>query len=380
MQFSKVLTITSVALAVSACGSFNADSILPDKKVEYKREQQATNQLEIPPDLSQDTFSDRLTVADGASTTYSDYEQQKKTGKSIGTVTGTVLPENPDIQYKHEEGMTWLVVKADPATVWARIVEFWRQNGILLQSQDPNAGVMRTGWAENRADIRSDFITDAIRSMFDGVYAAGTKDQFRVRLERGQEPGTTEVYLTHFGMEQKFTRSVGGGDEEQQVWEYRPTDPELEAEMLAQIAVYLGAADDEARREIAKKNNRKVVRSRLLINDTSMALDIDRAFDEAWRVTGFALDRIGFAVEDRDRAAGIYYVRYNDPSAGSKDKGWLDSLKFWGDDEVQKAQQYRIKVVSGEDVSRVTILNDKGERLNSATARRILTLLNEEIR
>lgn len=381
MQLSKTLTISTMAVLVSACGSFNSDSILPDKKVEYKRERQATSGLEIPPDLSQDTFSDRLTVAEGASTTYSDYEYQKnaQTNEAGVIVSGGVLPEREDIQFLTDEDMHWLVVKADPNVVWSRIVEFWRRNGILLTEQDPTVGVMRTGWSENRADIRSDFLTDAVRGVFDGLYAAGTKDQFRVRLERGQKTGTTEVYLTHFGMEQKFASGVTG-EKEQQVWEFRPTDPELEAEMLSQIAVYLSASSDAERREIAKSRVKQPLRSRLLINETQMALAIDRDFSESWRIAGFALDRIGFSVEDRDREEGIYFVKYNDPVAKETSSGWLDSLKFWGDDEAEKDVQYRINVVPTGDYSQVTVHDEKNVRLNNATARRILTLLNEEIR
>ena len=47
-------------------------------------------------------------------------------------------------------------------------------------------------------------------------------------------------------------------------------------------------------------------------------LTLDEPFDRAWRRVGLALDRVGFTVEDRDRAKGLYYVRYVDPKTDGK--------------------------------------------------------------
>ena len=59
----------------------------------------------------------------------------------------------------------------------------------------------------------------------------------------------------------------------------------------------------------------------------AVSLSIDEGFSRAWRLTGLALDRVGFAVEDRDRTAGIYYIRYRDPAADQKkEEGWLSKL------------------------------------------------------
>ncbi len=54
-------------------------------------------------------------------------------------------------------------------------------------------------------------------------------------------------------------------------------------------------------------------RARVLTDKPAATLEVDDGLDRAWRRVGIALDRSGFTVEDRDRAAGLYFVRYVDP-------------------------------------------------------------------
>mgnify|MGYP000420347343 CR=1 FL=1 len=49
------------------------------------------------------------------------------------------------------------------------------------------------------------------------------------------------------------------------------------------------------------------------LSEVPDAIAVNEGFERAWRRVGLALDRSGFTVEDRDRAAGLYYVRYVDP-------------------------------------------------------------------
>jgi outer membrane protein assembly factor BamC len=72
------------------------------------------------------------------------------------------------------------------------------------------------------------------------------------------------------------------------------------------------------------------------------SLSIAEPFDRAWRRLGVALDRSGFTVEDRDRSAGIYYVRYVDPkSAGKEEPGFWSKL-FGNTDNPLETRRFRV--------------------------------------
>lgn len=390
MNISNNTTVFSLsvllALAVSGCSSLpGVDKVLPDRKVEYKKSKQAENDLEIPPDLTRSSIQDDLVIPGAGASNAPTLSRFEKSQPFAGTGAQNkgVLLTVENIEVMRDGDQRWLVIEGKPDDVWFRVVEFWQENGILLEEQDPTVGIIVTGWLENLADISSDFVTDAFRRIAGGLYSASTRDQFRLRIENGISPGTTELYLTHRGMQEKIIQD-GTGSVERTVWNSRPSDPGLESVMLKRIMVYLGSTDQAAATQLAgAKEKANKPRSRLNKTSDQVSLIVDENFDRSWRLTGVALDRVGFAVEDRNRSDGIYYVRYNDPMRGiTEEKGFLSKLVFWDVDEadIDKESQYWIKLVDAGQATNISVLNAQGIRDKSETAERILTLIQEQIR
>jgi outer membrane protein assembly factor BamC len=156
--------------------------------------------------------------------------------------------------------------------------------------------------------------------------------------------------------------------------------------MLRRLMVRLGAEDSRASSLLAAGNASKEERARLSRGaDGAGSLDMQEAFDRAWRRVGLALDRVGFTVEDRDRSQGMYFVRYIDPEAdaGKKDdKGFLSKLAFWksGKSDTPQSSQYRIHIKGDSAASTVRVLTREGGVDNSETARKILALLHEQLK
>ncbi len=383
-KIASILPVAFALLVTQGCSSFSVDDYLPDKKVEYEKSQEVGNDLEIPPDLTNVRAGSELYVpgANGSgSTTYSEFLGEKKIAGQGRALSVNVMPKPDSITLKREGDERWLVVKGNPQMVWPNIVNFWRENGILLIEQDPTVGVMKTGWLENRADIGDDFITNQLKKFVGGLYSTSTRDQYRVRLEEGMDNGTTEVFLTHFGMQQVGQGSSGSGDPDTFIWAPRDRDITLEAEMLRRMMVFLGVEDQRAEGLVAKQGQKKAQRSTLVRNTRESKLVVDESFAKTWRLTGLALDRVGFAVEDRDRTSGVYYVRYNDPMADVQtEEGWLSNLKFWGNDKVAEDQKYQIAVQGISGKTEVIVLDEAGTKLVNETAGRILTLIHEQLK
>lgn len=379
----KIALSLLLIVLVTGCSALpSVDDILPDRKVEYKKAKDAGVNLEIPPDLTKSTINDELVIPDstnaGSATLSGMLEKERIQGR-LSTRTA-VLPEIKDIKVRRDGNQRWLEIKGSIDDVWYKALAFWQENGILLIEQNPTVGVMVTGWLENRADIKRDFITDKIRSVFDGAYSSATRDQYRLRIERGDAEGSSELYLTHRGMEEEYLTNRGG-EEERTVWNPRETDHGLEAEMLRRLMVYMGVTDQNARTSLASKEIRKP-RSRLSRGKNELALLLDEGASRAWRITGVALDRVGFAVEDRDRSKGIYYVRYNDPMKDVEEPSLLDKLAFWrdSDKDIDRENQYQVGLRPEGSGTRIIVMNRQGVQEHSETALRILTLLHEQIK
>ena len=354
------------------------------KKIEYKSAGKAPT-LETPPDLVAPARDDRFAVPDSGGkgkATFSAYANERSP-EGRAAKGSDVLPDVEKSRIERSGNQRWLVVAGAPDKVWGTVKEFWQENGLLITVELPEAGVMETDWAENRAKIPQDFLRNTLGKIIDSVYSTAERDKFRTRLEPGAEPGTTEIYISHRGMYEIF---VSEG-KDQTKWQPRPPDPELEAEMLRRLMVRFGAEEKRATAAIASTQNAQVERAKIVRSpDGAGALEVQERFDRAWRRVGLALDRVGFTVEDRDRSKGLYFVRYLDPEADSTSKkdseGWLAKLNpFKGSEAATLSKiQYRIYVADGNGVSTVKVLSREGGTDNSETAKKILGLLHEQLK
>jgi outer membrane protein assembly factor BamC len=369
-----------VAFAFAGCSGFS--DVLPSNKIEYKSAGKAPT-LEVPPDLTRPGRDDRYAVPDGAAprntaTTYSSYNASRTSQARGGPVNSDVLPYAQKVRMQSAGVERWLVIDEPPEKVWPAVREFWQENGFLLNVEMPDVGVMETDWAENRAKIADDPIRNVLGKVLDQLWSTGERDKYRTRLERTADGRGTEVYISHRGMTEEF---VPGGNDSRTVWQPRPSDPELEAEFLRRLMVRLGVEDSQARALLASAPSQS--RSKLATVDGVSVLSVADPFDRAWRRVGLALDRVGFTVEDRDRSKGTYFVRYVDPQTDDKKPdGFLSKLAFWRSDdkEANKAEQYRVVVKQMGENSQVSVLNKDSQPDNSETARKILTLLQEQLR
>jgi outer membrane protein assembly factor BamC len=364
-----VLAVLAGSLLLSACGVMN--TLAPGReKADYKKSE-TIEALEVPPDLSSNTINDAPSSIEAAGTTYSEF------GASLPEGGGsTVLPDQSNMHVERDGNQQWLVVQGAPAQVWPNVKEFWLEEGFLIKMEDPRVGILETGWAENRADIPGGPIRNFLGKAIDAVYSAPTRDQFRVRLERGINLGTTEVFLTHRGVEEVLQ---GGIEDGSAVWQPRPTDPELEAEMLKRLMVFLGIEEQKAEAMVARQSGPRV-RAQMVSNDSGSMLIVGEDFSRAWRRTGVALDRVGFAVEDRNRSDGTYFVTYNDPLADQNQDGVLSKLAFWSPEDEVGGTRYQIELQANGPTTNVIVNNIDGERDTSPTAKRILALLEEQLR
>ncbi|MBX9894027.1 MAG: outer membrane protein assembly factor BamC [Nitrosomonas sp.] len=381
MNWRKVIVTASVLpLSLVQTGCKTIDLFPDTKTIDYKSAGRLPA-LDIPPDLVQPAIDERYSIPElssSGSATFSSYNNER--GGQQTTGMSTLLPSSiQNVHIERSGTQRWLVIPQSPDLVWPVVKEFWQELGFLIKIEIPEAGIMETDWAENRAKIPQDFIRTFISTFLDSIYSTAERDKFRTRLERN-ETGNTEIYISHRGMTE-----VLEGNLNRSVWQPRPADPDLEAEMLSRLMMRFGVEEQKAKMELL--TGRSSTYERAFIDKEETSLLVYEAFDRSWRRVGLALDRIGFTVEDRNREEGIYYVRFVDLNKDSKkkgdDEGILSNIMFWrsGDKDDSKAAKYRIHVHNaGTNSSNITLSNDDGSAVNSVMASRILKLLHEQLK
>jgi len=370
-----------ILLGLSGCSSVN--TLLEGDKVNYKSAGKAPT-LEVPPDLTQLQRDNRYAIPETnrGTATASGFNAEQGLRPANSTQPAVVAPAaSQDMRLERAGGQRWLVVKQSPEVLWPQIKDFWQESGFLVNIDTPEAGIMETDWAENRAKIPQDFIRNTLGKVIDSLYSTGERDKFRTRLERSPD-GNTEIYLSHRGAQEMLV----GIDRSSTVWAPRPSDPELEAEFLSRLMGRLGADTAKAKAIIAASPAFALQTSaKVSPSPVGGTLEINEEIDRAWRRVGLALDRVGFTVEDRDRSQGLYFVRYVDQSREAKNtdpkKGFVSRIfSSSSEDDKKAAQKYRIVVKSTGSTSQVSVQRGDGTSDTSATATRILSLLSEQLK
>lgn len=383
---SQVLGGGSVLLAsllLVGCG------LLDSKKADY-RSVQRSKPLDVPPELSAPAKDDRYTVSEAGSkgTTFSSYSAERSAVKTLGVepeakVTPVLPLQTDKLRIQKAGNHRWLVVAGTPESVWPQVRRFVDARGLVVKNESAELGLIETEWAEKAVYVPQDGIRGQLAKALSTLYSTNDRDKYRIRLEPGSEPGTTEVFVSHRGIEEVYVSEARDDTR----WQPRASDPDLEVEMLGRLIQFLGVDEKKAAVIVAAgATSAAADRARLLESSGKLSLDIDERFDRAWRRVGLALDRNGFTVEDRDRANGLYFVRYNDPAAEkqSANKGLLDSLAFWRDDKLsaEMAQAaFRVAVIgAGDGLTRVEVQNKSGAVQTTATARKILDIIRNELK
>jgi outer membrane protein assembly factor BamC len=363
MKVLQIVISGAVLVSLVSCSVLGADG----KRIDYGAAAVKVPTLEVPPDLTTPGSEERYKVPQGdgeAVATYSDYSK----GGTQGRTASEILPEVQGVHMERNNAQRWLVANDKAENVWSVVKAFWQEIGLTISSEDQAAGVMETGWAENRAKAPQAGSHGGFNQEFSNAYTAGERDQYRTRLERSKDGMSTEVYITHRGIKEEFSAAKGTSQ-----WVARANDPELEAIMLQRLMVRFGASEAKAASAVAAVSTMAAASAVAAVSPATLSapepvgmaslreiaggntiIVVNDAFDRSWRKVGLAIESAGLAVEDKDREKGIYFLR-----PVKLESGWLDKLKFWKSSE-DTTRHYRVTVKDGGTSCEVSIIDQDG--------------------
>ena len=450
----RIIFLFLLSFFLISCGGFDitdneiVEAITQPDYVSSSR----AKKLDIPPDLS-DIESNSEFGVPGEAVSYKDYEDAKKAGYKEVKVL-----QNPEgMKIVKSGNLRWLVVSETPEELWPHLEMFWQELGFGIKVLNRRTGVMETEWTKSsklKVDTNKG-LGSRFDAWLDGMSNLADRRKFRTRLEDGLKEGTTEIYISQrsiVGMDQeakdriKRLKEGSYSTEMYKIQEYIPGDAEeakeiteklktemsmdeyeINAEILRRLMTKLGMTDFDAKQKLANPIEKK--NATLVKNERGNYLLLNDAYDRSWRRLSLALDIIGFVTEDKNRSEGIFYVKYRDlelEGPNKKNKGLIDKLAFWEDDEeeaqrlkeeeerlnnsvetekpqvvedkslteeimsfwgsddeeglVGNEKRYRIRIKEDKDGARVYMDYPNGKSNNSKTAKSILNIIYEHLR
>ncbi|MFO1435565.1 MAG: outer membrane protein assembly factor BamC [Gammaproteobacteria bacterium] len=345
-----VLLLTVVTLA--GCKYMpKLDEVLPDKRSEYKKSQSLPD-LEVPPDLSTESISDKMGVPDEDGATFSTYEERVAARKKARAEEGA--GENA---VEALSGEKVLVVSGSMKDVWSKLHDFWSAQGYELDLDDEEYGVQETKWREDKDNL--------------------VRDKYKIFAEAGEKAGTTTLYVSHDGEEMH-------PDGEGLTWKKRSGSGARD-EIVAALQSAFGASSASSGSAAASSGGTHHVEVNAegaapahlaeLVNsgEGKYLLSYPGEVSEAWKRTGEALAAGGLTVTDSDESKGTYSVR--DESAPAEKKGVLSKLAFWRSDK--KDFQLSLTGVGGK--TEIVVLDEDGKPDDSEAATQLLSTLRNQL-
>ena len=338
---------------INACALVpKLDEVVPDRRKDYQKSESLPD-LEVPPDLTVDALEDPLEIPDEEVTTLSEYEARKG-NRAVG-VSGQDLSAVGAL-----EGEKWILVQGSTAELWPRLREFWNSRGYTMDIDDPDLGVMETGWLETSNQ---------------GISVI--RDKFSLFTETAGSAGTTIIYLSN----ERQERIEGTG--EQTGWLDIQSDPDYEKKIVNEMNIYFyGENASITTTSLATGRSTPAASSvslkpRAEIQDLGadkVFLSLPDEFNKAWLLTEKAILRAGMFIESDDRSKGLYHVLYYEQEG---EEGLLSKLKFWEDDE-DEGKGFQISLTGVGEKTELVVLDDEGDWVPKEDATKVLTYIQSQ--
>ncbi len=358
MQIPRITKLVRLACLGSVI-TLTACSSTPE--VPQYLNEKTVDALSVPPDLHQPVPTEdyQVPALQGQQHTFSAYS-----GVAGEVKAQQLLPVLPKMSLERDGGMAWLSI-ADPAdAVWSDLKSFIISLGFNIAKENANLGILETDWQLNHIERPRNWFVAKLGKLF----GDNVMDQFQITLERSAKDKSL-VFVTHRGLIETEQNGVKG-------WQPRPVDMELETEVLRRFMLFRGLNADAAQAQFISKSVEGISvlgKDR----DGQPQLVVQENFARTWRRVGLAMDRLGFVVDDRNRSAGVYYIRLPENYSDEGSASWFSQLMA-GKQKLPK-EGMLIKLEEQNSVTAVRLSDRSNKPVDSDIAQKMLLRIKEQM-
>jgi outer membrane protein assembly factor BamC len=99
--------------------------------------------------------------------------------------------------------------RSSPDKLWPGVKEFWQELGFLVNVESSGSRDHGDRLGREPGQDSAGRHSRYLGKVFDSLYSTAERDKFRTRLEKGAEPGTVEIYISHRGMYEIIPTKAG---------------------------------------------------------------------------------------------------------------------------------------------------------------------------
>ncbi|WP_226644915.1 outer membrane protein assembly factor BamC [Microbulbifer variabilis] len=322
------LCISSLSLA--GCGVFGNDGYFRDRSNDYQQADSLAP-LQIPEGINAKHQEELYEIPQIAGNGLEDGDFEVPRPQALSVNAGLER-----VKIQKLGGNRWVLVSQPPEEVWPQLHYFLRTSGLTVEMSDASAGIMETAWMTFNE-------------------SPDTKDKYRLQIETGVQPDTTEIHVRHLSV--AADAPVGGTVN----WPQHSSSPEREGWMIDEMSTALatdasGASASLVAQAIGGSSVKVQLREPAGHEPyISMGLEMERA----WATVAHAVNAGAYRLHREDSDIGLFYVTYDEErelaESEEDDGGWFS----WGkkskqeDELAESADQVTLQqILAGIDTSK----------------------------
>ncbi len=279
----RVAMVSSIALVTGCSSLFGPEGYFRDRADNYLKAD-VLPPMQVPENIQTTNVEQLYVIPEGS-------EIDAIVGDSFVTprpmaLADSALDERVKVQSIGDR--RWVLINASPAEVWPQVRAFLESHQLNVIYTNARDGILETSWLK--------FLDNE-----------ETKDKYRIKIESGIQPQTTEIHVLHMSMPWGLP---GNG---QVNWPSRSISSEREAWMVEELSTSL--AESGGNSQSASLLAQTIgVADRVKLSsasDSEPVLHLDLDYSRAWATIVHALKQDGFTTWDKDKELGLLYSGYN---------------------------------------------------------------------
>lgn len=304
------VTFCVAAVALNGCGIFGDEGYFRDRSDDY----QAANSLsplQLPKGVNSKQQEELYEIPQV------DHEPGRREFEVPRPQALSINVGADRVKLQKLGNRRWVLVNQPADEVWPQLHYFLRTEGLTLAASNASQGLMETVWLTFGED-------------------PDTKDKYRLQVEIGVQPDTTEVHVRHISA--PLDAPVQGEPE----WPEQSDDPEKEGWMIDVMSTALAEETSGAATSlVAHSIGDAEVKVRLeepVGREPFISMNL--AMDRSWATVAHALNVGSYRLHQEDVETGFFYVTFDgEREALPEEKGWFSSWRYREDEEVGKDRQ-----------------------------------------